>query len=103
MAPAIPIATEVPASTHVGAPLVACEMTKAGERVMLLEAFGEPDGQVTVAAEVRPVHARDLQHPIRSAYRFATTSAAMRFVEEAVTAMEYLGCTMVDHMTADPA
>lgn len=96
MTPAIPIATEP--HTRLRGALLACEATKDGERVLLLEAFAELDGQVTVDAETWPVKSRvRLDQPVRSAYRFPTAAAATKFVDEAMIALEYLGCTVTMH------
>jgi hypothetical protein len=94
MTPAVPIAPEATAN-RVGPPLLSYEATKADERVMLLEAFGEPDGHVTVDAEVWSVRS-ERREPVRSSYRFATTALATKFVDEAMIALEYLGCNVVD-------
>lgn len=97
MTPAIPIATE-PHTRLRGASLLACEATKDGERVLRLEAFSEPDGHVTVDADTWPVKSRvRLDEPVRSAYRFPTAAAATKFVDEAMIALEYLGCTVTMH------
>ena len=96
MAPAVPIAPEAHAS-RLGPPIIACEATKGveRERVMLLEAFEEPDGHVTVDAEVWSVKSTR-REPVRSSYRFATAALATKFVDEAMIALEYLGCEVVD-------
>ena len=93
MAPAIPIAPEARAS-RVGPPTLAYEARKGDERVMLLEAFGEPDGHVTVDAEVWPVRSEERDEPLLTSYRFATAALATKFVDEAMIALEYLGCTV---------
>lgn len=93
MAPAVPIAPEARAN-RVGPPTLAFEATRGDERVMLLEAFGEPDGHVTVDAEIWPVESEDRREPLLASYRFATMALASKFVDEAMIALEYLGCTV---------
>ena len=94
MTPAVPIAPEVIAN-RVGSAIFSYEATKFDERVMLLEAFREADGHVTVDAEVWSVRS-DPRSPVRSSYRFATTALATKFVDEAMIALEYLGCSVVE-------
>ena len=102
MTPAIPIAFE-PDTKPRGALLLAYEAAKDGERVVLLEAFSEPDGHVTVDAETWPVKSQNRLQPVRSAYRFPTAGAATKFVDEAMIALEYLGCTVTSHTGDDHA
>ncbi len=101
MTPAIPLANE-PRTKPRGAFLLACEATKDGERVLLLEAFGERDGHVTVVAETWSVKSRVRLDPVRSAYRFRTEAEATKFVDEAMIALEYLGCTVTMHSDDHP-
>ena len=93
MTPAVPIAAETHAN-RVRPALLAYEATRDGERVMLLEAFGEPDGHVAVDAEIWPVRSTDRTTPVVSSYRFPNAAAATKFADEAILAMEYLGCTV---------
>jgi hypothetical protein len=93
MAPAVPIAPEAHAS-RIGTPILAYEARKGDERVMLLEAFSEPDGHVSVDAEVWPVRSEERDEPLLASYRFATAALATKFVDEAMIAFEYLGCTV---------
>ena len=66
---------------------------------MLLEAFGEPDGHVAVDAEVWPVRSEERDTPLLASYRFANTALATKFVDEAMIALEYLGCTVAGSPT----
>ena len=93
MAPAVPIAPEARAN-RVGPQILAYEARKGNERVMLLEAFGEPDGHVAVDAEVWPVRSEERDTPLLASYRFANAALATKFVDEAMIALEYLGCTV---------
>ena len=49
---------------------------------------------VVVVAEIRPTHARDDSEPLRQVRAFPTSKQARRFVDEALIALEYLGCTV---------
>jgi hypothetical protein len=93
MTPAVPIAPEAHAN-RVGPPILAYEATRGDGRVMLVEAFGEPDGHVTVDAEIWPVRAEKRSEPLLASYRFGSVAAATKFVDEAMIALEYLGCTV---------
>ena len=60
-----------------------------GRQVALLRCF-DLEGTTVVEAEVR---AAGTSEPVRPGpYRFATASEAFRFVQEAVLALQYLGC-----------
>ena len=97
MTPAIAIATE-PDTQLQGSFLLACEAARDGECVVRLEAFSEQDGHVTVNAETWPVNSRvPLDQPVPSAYRFPTAAMARKFVDEAMIALEYLGCIVTIH------
>ena len=95
MAPAVPIAPEARAN-RVGPPILAYEARKGDERVMLLEAFSEPDGQITVDAEVWSVRSDERRQPVLASYRFPTATVATKFVDEAMIALEYLGCDVAE-------
>ena len=88
----IPIATEADRRSEI--PLVAYELAQAGEPVMLIAAFAEPGGHVVVHAEIWPVRFDGPGEAVPSAYRFGNLAAATKFIDEAVVAMEYLGCTV---------
>lgn len=63
-----------------------------GRRVALLRCFDGPEGGTIVEAEVIPTGGGT---PLRRGpYRFATAPEAFRFVQEAVLALQYLGCTV---------
>jgi hypothetical protein len=89
--PVVPIAPEAHAN-GVGPPILAFEATKGGERVMLLEAFAEPDGHVTVDAEVWSMKGERRHEPVRTSYRFGNVGIATKFVDEAMITLEYLNC-----------
>ena len=94
MTPVVPIAPDAHAN-RVGPPILAFEATKGEERVMLLEAFSEPDGHITIDAEVWSMKGKKRHEPVLTSYRFANMTIATKFVDEAMIALEYLNCTVV--------
>jgi hypothetical protein len=65
------------------------EATREGRRVALLRCY-DGQGETVVEAEITPVRGGD---PVRRGpYRFATATDAFRFVQEALLALQYLGC-----------
>ena len=65
------------------------EATREGRRVALLRCY-DGDGETIVEAEVSPVRGGDMVR--RGPYRFRTATEAFRFVQEALLALQYLGC-----------
>jgi hypothetical protein len=49
------------------------------------------------------VRSKDRLEPLLSSYRFPTAAAATKFIDEAILAMEYLGCTAAAFTDADRA
>jgi hypothetical protein len=67
------------------------EATQNGRRVVLLRC-SDGIGATVVEAEVVPV---GTETPItRGPYQFASAHEAFRFVQEAMLALQYLGCTV---------
>lgn len=67
------------------------EVTRDGQRIARLRCY-DLEGATIVEAEVLP---QGESAPVRRGpYRFATPPEAFRFVEEAVLALQYLGCTV---------
>ena len=64
--------------------------TRDGRWVANLRCYDADDGTTVVEAEVLPHGATESVR--RGPYRFATASDAFRFVQEAVLALQYLGC-----------
>jgi hypothetical protein len=65
------------------------EATQDGRRVAILRCY-DSEGMTVVDAEVLPVGADE---PVRRGpYRFETAPDAFRFVQEALLALQYLGC-----------
>jgi hypothetical protein len=55
------------------------------------------DGRaVRVAAEIHPAHAPESSEPQWRFYDFPTLRSAQHFAEEALLALEYLGCTVTE-------
>lgn len=67
------------------------EATRDGRRVVQLRCY-DGDGGTVVEAEVTPVGSLEPVH--RGPYRFATATEAFRFVQEALLALQYLGCSV---------
>jgi hypothetical protein len=67
------------------------EALKDGRRVALLRCY-DAAGATMVDAEIVPVGSHD---PVRRGpYRFASATDAFRFVQEALLALQYLGCSV---------
>ena len=63
--------------------------TQDGRRVAILRCY-DSEGTTVVEAEVLPAGGTE---PVRRGpYRFATAPEAFRFVQEALLALQYLGC-----------
>jgi len=66
------------------------EVQRDGTWIAKLRCFDAEDGASVVEAEVTPMGGGA---PIRRGpYRFATAHEAFRFMQEAVLALQYLGC-----------
>ena len=65
------------------------EATHEGRRVALLRCYDDTDqGGTVVEAQIHP-QAGD---PVSHGYRFSSAAEAFRFVQEALLALQYLGC-----------
>jgi hypothetical protein len=67
------------------------EATRDGRTIARLRCYDE-DGATIVDAEVMPPGAEQPTH--RGPYRFETAPDAFRFLQEALLALQYLGCTV---------
>jgi hypothetical protein len=66
------------------------QVTKDGRPVARLHCYDDDDGGTVVEAQVLP---KGESQPVRRGpYRFATAQEATRFVQEALLALQYLGC-----------
>jgi hypothetical protein len=72
------------------------EASRDGQRIALLRCYDTADGSggTIVEAEVTPL--RSAETVSRGPYRFASAPEAFRFVQEAVLALQYLGCSVVE-------
>ena len=68
------------------------EATRDGRRVALLRVYDSDGGGAVVEAQVTPVGGGESVP--RGPYRFATAHEAFRFLQDAVLALQYLGCTV---------
>jgi len=76
--------------------LFAYEARKEGRTVVLLRGIQDVNGAVTVETEILPVTAPPNTDPQLQPYTFATREQAARFVDEALLALEYMGCTLAE-------
>jgi hypothetical protein len=69
------------------------EATRDGRPVALLRCYDASSGGAVVDAQVMPVDGG--AEPIRRGpYWFSNANEALRFLQEAVLALQYLGCTV---------
>lgn len=68
------------------------EATHDGRWVARIRCYDGDGGSTIVEAEVMPVGGTEAVH--RGPYRFATAHDAFRFLQEAVLALQYLGCSI---------
>ena len=67
------------------------EAMRDGRRVALLRCYDDSEQSATIVeAEIHPA-AGD---PVNRGYRFGTAPEAFRFVQEALLALQYLGCNV---------
>jgi hypothetical protein len=67
------------------------EATRDGRTVARLRCFDDPnEGSTVVEAEIHPATGDAVSH----GYRFKTAPEAFRFVQEALLALQYLGCSV---------
>ena len=67
------------------------EAVRDGRRVALVRCYDDPnEGGTVVEAEIHP----PTGDPVSHGYRFATAPEAFRFVQEALLALQYLGCNV---------
>ena len=67
------------------------EATREGRRVALIRCY---DGADETIVEAQVTSARGGDPVQRGPYRFRTAPEAFRFVQEAMLALQYLGCTV---------
>ena len=70
------------------------ETRKEGRTVAILRGIAGVNGAVTVETEVYPITAPHNAEPQVRPYAFPSREQAVRFVDEALMALEYLGCVL---------
>jgi hypothetical protein len=85
-----------PNADSVAGYLFVYEARKDGRTVAAIRGTQDPSGTVTVETEILPVTAPPNTDPQVQPYVFSTREQAVRFVDEALLALEYLGCTLAD-------
>jgi hypothetical protein len=89
-----------------GRTLFAYEANHESRLVTRLVGIGSGGADVRVVAEVYPVHAPETSEPQWRFYDFPSPDRARRFADEALLALEYLGCSVSDslpHVSDAPA
>jgi len=72
------------------------EARKEGRTVAVLRGAAGDNGSVVVDTEIYPVTAPANSDPQTRPYTFPSRDQAMRFVDEALLALEYLGCVLAE-------
>jgi hypothetical protein len=85
-------ASESPPRTE----LYAFQVRREGRIVARLRAMGAPDGSVVVETEVLPISRPPGDEGITRPFDFPDADYARRFVDEALLALEYLNCEVVE-------
>jgi hypothetical protein len=75
--------------------LYSYEVRREGRVVVQLRALGAADGTVTVETEVYPV-GQAAGEAISRPFEFPDADYARHFVDEALLALEYLNCSVVE-------
>ena len=71
------------------------ELRRDGKLVALLHGVPGEHGAVTVEVEVHPASFHGVE-PQRQPFPFPSREQATRFVDAALDALQYLGCTIVE-------
>jgi hypothetical protein len=72
------------------------EIRKDGRALVVLRGVENGAGGVTVHSEVYPAGAKPGIEPRVRPFAFATREQALRFVDDALDALEYLNCYVVE-------
>lgn len=92
-----PAATAEQAPTSAGRrELYSYQVRREGRVVAQLRALGAADGSVIVETEVHPVNTPVGNGGISRPFEFPDADYARRFVDEALLALEYLNCEVVE-------
>ena len=81
-----------------GRTLFAFEAIHEGRLVTRLVGIGSGGADVRVVAEVYPAHAPETSEPQWRFYDFPSPDRARRFADEALMALEYLGCSVSESL-----
>jgi hypothetical protein len=76
--------------------LFSFEAVHDGRLITRLFGLGGEGSDVKIVAEVHPVHAPGDGEPQWRFYEFASVEEARRFADEALLALEYLGCAVTE-------
>jgi hypothetical protein len=76
--------------------LFAYDVSKDGKVVTRLYGFESDDHKIRVAAETYPFTAREDVAPEWLFFDFSTHDQSLRFADEVLLALEYLGCTFTE-------
>ena len=79
--------------------LFAFEARRSGRIITRLVAVEADTHRIRVAAEIYPVDVPETTEPQRRFYDFPTRHKARGFADEALLALEYLGCTITEIST----
>jgi hypothetical protein len=71
------------------------EVRRDGRPLVVLRGVADESGGVTVEAEVYPAGTKPGIEPRRRPYMFTSREQALRFVDDALDALEYLNCHVV--------
>ena len=82
--------------------LFAYEARRQARVVIRLVATEADVDRIRVAAEIYPVDVPETNEPQRRFYDFPTRQKAQAFADEALLALEYLGCTVTETGTFGP-
>ena len=88
-------ADEAPRAASARKELYSYEVRREGRIVVQLRALGAADGTVTVETEVYPV-SKTAGEAISRPFEFPDADYARHFVDEALLALEYLNCQVVE-------
>jgi hypothetical protein len=76
--------------------LFSYELRREGRPVAILRGLEGVNGAMTVETEIYPIGAPANADPQVRPYAFPTRELATRFVDEALLALEYLGCSLAE-------
>jgi hypothetical protein len=77
-------------------PLFSHEVRRDGRTVVSLYGVQNDEGGFTVETEIYPVTVPGQVAPQLRRFSFPTREQATRFVDETLTALEYLGCAVAE-------